>query len=66
MTYTIQNFTEAYAMTVRVMEQNGDIPPLVSMTHSTGPCYFQHSMTPTQAREMAQALWDCAHEVDGK
>lgn len=66
MTYTIQNFTHASSMRVLVQPGTDDLPPLIILSAFNGPFALTHGMTPEQAREMAQALWDCAAAVDGQ
>jgi hypothetical protein len=39
-----------------VSTQHRDLGPLVSLIQSAGSVHFQHSITPSQAREMAAAL----------
>jgi hypothetical protein len=41
-----------------------DIGPLVTIVQSMGAMRFQHSMTPAQAREMADALTVLANRFD--
>ena len=41
-----------------------DIGPLVAIVQSLGAMRFQHSMTPKQAREMAQSLLVLADSFD--
>lgn len=38
--------------------------PLVSIFHKNGSRSFTFSMTPDQAREMAEALMDSAYEIE--
>lgn len=66
MTHTIQNFTHSSHLRVKVQPASADMASLVIVSAFDGPFSLVHGMSPTQAREMAQALWDCAHEVDGK
>jgi hypothetical protein len=41
-----------------------DIGPLVAIVQSMGAMRFQHSMTPQQARDMADALVALANSLD--
>jgi len=64
-TIEIPNFTgrepvEIFAYT----HQDTDIGNVVSIRQRCGSCSFQHSMTATQARDMAEALLAMADSFD--
>jgi len=51
----IYQFTKAHAVDI-VGTSHAEIGPLVSIIQGSGSLRFQFSMTPAQAREMADAL----------
>lgn len=54
MKYIVKNFTLADEIEISSGEHENQ--PLISVICRAGSMYFQHSMTPEQAREMAEYL----------
>ena len=59
----INNFVGVNPIEVQSMKNEG-LGNLVLITQSSGALSFQHSMTPQQAREMADALMVLADSFD--
>jgi hypothetical protein len=63
MKFEINNFAGGFPLTIKPAPP-GDNGPIVYALQSIGSTYFQHSMTPTQARQMAAALIACAKDAE--
>jgi hypothetical protein len=65
--FTVKNFTDATTLKCKADDYRDDSQigeALVHLIASGGSCSFQHSMTPTQARELADALHACANALE--
>ena len=64
--YNIENWCANKPITVEMAsaESIAKYGPLIHITQSGGSMEFQHSMTPDQARQMAQALVNAALEAE--
>ena len=63
MKFEINNFAGGSPLTIKPAP-TGDNGPIVYVLQSIGSMYFQHSITPDQARDMAAALIACAKEAE--
>ena len=59
----IKNFTQRDEMEV-IGTNHANLGPLVNLVQRVGSVHFQHSMTPAQAREMAEALIQHANALE--
>lgn len=62
--FKVNNFCDRDPVEISASPAHGRIAPTVLLFQSVGAIIFQHSMTPRQAREMAEALIECAAEAD--